>query len=188
MRMREPSTGRPRNLGLILCLGTIAGCGPAPEEIAGSVLSVLPVAYVVCLLLVIGLARRWAPRVPEADIDWLRPWQAVGVSALCLLGVVAAEPGIVALAAWTVTGLLAGCACLLARIGIALRAPELIRWSAAGAALVVALVHALVFVLEPAAGRAITDAGSAVFWFVGRWLGPVVAVVLVCEAAIRNPR
>ncbi|MBK8260575.1 MAG: hypothetical protein IPK80_04465 [Nannocystis sp.] len=38
-----------------------------------------------------------------------------------------------------------------------------IRWSAAAAALVVALVHALVFILEPAAGRATTDASSAVF-------------------------
>jgi hypothetical protein len=186
--MREPSTGRPRTLALLCCLAPSAGCGPAPNAIAGSVLSVLPVAYVVCLLLVIGLARRWAPRVPEADIDWLRPWQAVGASALCLLGVVAAEPRVVALAAWTVTGLLAGCACLLARIGVALRARELIRWSAAGAALLVALVHALVFVLEPAAGRAITDASSAVFWLGGRWLGPVVAAALVCEAAIRNSR
>jgi len=186
--MREPTTGRPRILGLICCLVTIAGCGPAPEEIAGSVLSVLPIAYVVCLLLVIGLARRWAPRVPAADIDWLRPWQAVGVSVLCLLGVVAAEPEIVALAAWTVTGLLAGCACLLARIGVALRARELIRWSAAPAALVMALVHGLVFVLEPAVGRAITDASSAAFWLGGRWLGPIVAVALICEAAIRNPR
>jgi hypothetical protein len=186
--MRDPTTGRPRKLGLICCLGMIAGCGPAPEAIAGSVLSVVPVAHVVCLLLVIGLARRWVPQVPEADIDWLRPWQAVGASALCLLGVVAAEPGVAALAAWTVTGLLAGSACLLARIGVALRARELIRWSAAAAALVVALVHALVFILEPAAGRAITDASSAVFWLAGRWLGPVVAVALVCEAMIRNPR
>lgn len=178
---------RSRRYWLVCILGVTAGCGPASQEIAGSVLAVIPLAHIVCLMLVIGLARRWASRVPEADVDWLRPWQAVGASALGLLGLVAAEPGIVALAAWTVTGTLAGCTCLLVRLGIALRTRELIRWAAAGALLVVAIAHALVFVLDPGIGRAITDGSSALFWLGGRWLGPVVVVALFFEAAITSP-
>lgn len=186
MPVHRTSTRSPQRVWLLCGLGALAGCGPSPAVIAGSVLCVLPIAYVVSLLLVIGLARRWRARVPEADAAWDRPWQALSVFALGLFGVVTAKPGIAALAAWTVTGLAAAGACLLARIGVASRTPALLRWSAALVVLAVALAHALVFVVDAATARSITKASSAVFWFGGRWLGPLVVVALFVEAALRS--
>lgn len=167
------------------------GCGPSPEEVAGTVLGIAPFAYFVTLYLLSVLVRAWARASmcePLEWTDWKTPWRIFGLSFVCFLGWFEADPSLLPWGLWLVTGVCAAAGCLLARVAVAIGSPRLIPWSAVAVLAVVAASSAAVFVLDNEASQALADGIEAVLWVGGRWLGPALVIAVILEAAIRLRR